>query len=492
MDFLYIKDEKCPLLNTLRRDIIESQAYISDIVDLSQVKKDKFNLISSGCGTGKSYFVANTLLESFPDVEANEVLFITSRKITQEQQLNEYGDGLSRFYVYDGETVKQLNGELATDLFYDLSDIFIMTYDKLIYALKYCNSVNYETLDKIKIVIFDECHTLFSDKFIDDIESIKIWIRTSIYMKVKLFIGLTATPAIVHSAKNYWGVGINALVKDTNIRYKADKLTLTSFKVLPYLFNRSIIKGKSIILCYSVKDCFDLQSKINNSTVLVSIHNESFTPQMHLIYKHIIDYSTLPETFIDDNGNTIPLEVLIATTAIREGINLNPECGVDNVISCIPDDLHITQFMGRCRFNISNLIVTTERTKYYHDVDEYLVKNRKAFYKYVGDEIDVEWLESIEKLLRNKKSIERIAIDFESFNRYLDDYWINKKIISTHEREEIRDVAAGAGIIEGQQSKITFNKVMNYIQTIGYSVESGRQTINGIKYTYKVIKKTRN
>lgn len=415
---------------------------------------------------------------------------MTSRIITQKQQLKEYRDSLSEFRIYEN-TIRQLNGEIGIDNIFEYSKIFILTYDKLIKALKEHNSPYHKTLDHIKVFILDECHTLFSDKFIKDIEVVKVWIRDSTHNEDKIFLGLTATPGIVKHNQWKWGVRVNTLTKDIFIRYKADRLILSSYYAIPFLFQRKIITGKTIILCFTVDDCNELKAKIMNSAVLISRYNKQFDEEeMKPIYDYIIDNASLPETIVNDEGNTVPLEVLICTSMAREGLNLNPECGVENVICCLSDELYVTQFMGRCRFDIKNLIVTRERKQNYHNVDQYLIQSKEDFLKYLDDPSEHSWLDSIKHLLRDEGNIQRIAVDLEAFISYLDEYWINKRIVLDIEREEIRSVAAGCNIISLKPSKITFNKVMDFIKNdLGYYVGTGRCTINGEKMTYKIIRK---
>ena len=67
---------------------------VSDLIDISRLKLDEFNLIVSGCGTGKSYFAINELINMVNKqfnkyIEGYEVWFVTSRTITKLQQLND-------------------------------------------------------------------------------------------------------------------------------------------------------------------------------------------------------------------------------------------------------------------------------------------------------------------------------------------------------------------------------------------------------------------
>ena len=78
---------------------------------------------------------------------------------------------------------------------------------------------------------------------------------------------------------------------------------------------------------------------------------------MNKIRQHIIKYESFPDNFIDDDGVEKELNVLIVTSTLREGVNLRKNSGVRNIVSCFSDELHIIQFVGRCRYSIDNLIV---------------------------------------------------------------------------------------------------------------------------------------
>ena len=199
------------------------------------------------------------------------------------------------------------------DLLVD-AGIQVMTYDKLIDILISRNIEDRVTLNNIKIIIIDECHTLFSDVFISNIEVLKVWIRDTIYLQNKIFIGLTATPNILHYYKRAWGVKVNQINKEVLIGYKAKQLICTDFYTIPYLIVTNQLKGKTLIMCKTARDCFYLQNKLANAAVLVSQHNQKyFTEEMKPIRQSIVNYGKLPDTFLH-NEQINKLDILITTT----------------------------------------------------------------------------------------------------------------------------------------------------------------------------------
>jgi hypothetical protein len=470
---------------------------------MGKLKKSEFNLIASSCGSGKSYFVEHHLLDYFKTdgIEAKNIIFITSRSVIVDQQTSKSEDKITKFNPHDINTIRNLNGEVEDiEVDYNFlpeSGIITMTYDKLINILVYCNNPDRETLGEIKIVVFDECHALFSDLFIKNIELLKVWIRDNIYFKNKIFIGLTATPNILTFYHQQWGVNINRLNEQTIVNYKVKNLLCTSYKNIPNLMKYNLNNGKTIIMCYSIKDCFKLKNQIADSEVLVSRSNKQYDKNsMEPIRNYIIRYDSLPDRIYYDNKYHT-LNVLITTSTLREGINLNESSGVKNVICCIPDELHISQFVGRCRFNIENLIVVDEYIHNEYSQNSYLHKCKQEFIDYINDNRNKAWFNSIKHLLFDScTEPKRILIDKGSFKQYLKDNWISKdkRIIYPEQRQEILDIAIGCKIIKDiTPSRITFNRVVDYIENnLKYEVITGRCTVDGKKMTYKKITTKQN
>lgn len=472
----------------------ENDQYISDIVDLAKMRTDQFNLIASSCGTGKSYFVEKYILEKMPDIKPNEIIFLTSRAITVDQHTQgEYGESLNKFNARDYEMIRQWNGasvpidEVAAD------KIQIMTYDKLIYILMNCNNPDRETLKEIKIVVLDECHVLFSDMYIRSIEVLRVWILCNLYRGEKYFLGMTATPSILFFNHQKWGVRINQLNNEILVKYKVQKLICTNYNYIPDLIKDKLI-GKTIIMCYSIKDCFDLQEKIPNSAVLISKNNEAYNRKnMEYIRDHIIKNDTLPEDVLID-GKKLELDVLITTSTLREGINLNESSGIRNVVCCIPDELHISQFVGRCRFNIENLVIANEYMQHTVLTDRYLLECRQDFINYILDNNNDVWLRSIKHLLANPNE-EPIKYYFDSgsFYNHIQSDWLNKKIYKKEDRDKLVEIAMWCKMFRCKNSRATFNGIIKIIEEHGeFNVISGRSVIDGHKYTYKTIKLKEN
>jgi hypothetical protein len=388
-----------------------------------------------------------------------------------------------------------------------------MTYDKIIDILIRRNSEDSKTLSNIKIVVIDECHTLFSDTFMKDLEMLKVWIRDNLYEKQKIFLGLTATPNIINYYKSDWGVKINKLNKEVLVKYKAKQLHCTNLETLPYIIATNRLKGKTIIMCPSIADCIKLQDQLSNAAILVSKNSKYFTEDMKKIRECIVNNEVLPEIFQypikrDGDGFGIEfeerkLEILITTSTLREGVNLKEESGIRNVVCCFQDELHITQFMGRCRYNIDNLVVVDlyNRSDNLNKTD-YLSLCHNDFKEFMISKSNTKWFDDIAHIIEHdcydtKRFI--LGSDEKRFIKYINKRWLvpigltdkeidNYKIWKPEDKDAIVDMAINCKIYSLYKSQISFIMVINtLVETLGYEIISDRQTVNKHKHTYKLI-----
>lgn len=476
--------------------------FIANKVDLNNLCRRNFNLICSGTGTGKTWYIANEFKDYIKQygVKPHEILFIASRSLIVEQQSRV--QGISKYNKSNLLFIKHWNGQLDSTSILEQNKIIIMTYDKIIDILAKKNIEGLETLNRIKVIVFDECHTLFSDKFIKDIEMLKVWIRDQLYEGKKFFIGLTATPNIVAYYQKQWGVTINKLNKEILINYKAKQLHCTDFKTIPYIIATKL-EGKTLVMCYSYSDCLKLKENIPNATILLSKSNKNFTDEMDKIRKYIIENESIPDTFIDTDGVEKELDTLITTSTLREGVNLREDSGVKNIICCFTDELHITQFMGRCRYSIDNLIIAdTYINADNYDKDNYLAKCRKSYQLFIENKNNVQWFNNIAHLVSHDiYDVKRFILnaDEKKFIDYINRKWLvpkgifgeeldRYKIYKEQDKQEIINMVVKCNLLKLYYSQITFNKVVNLmINDLGYTVETKRGRFNKEQHTYKLI-----
>lgn len=484
-----------------KKFIQQEPRFISDIIDLSSLDRTKFNIIASGTGTGKTYFIANEFKTQMPWIKNSEILFITSRALIVDQQ--EKVEGISKYNPNNLTYIKHWNGEEDYYKIIEDKGIQIMTYDKVIDILTTKNTEGFQTLDKIKVVILDECHTLFSDTFIRDVEMFKVWIRDLLYNNSKYVIGMTATPNIITFYQKEWGVCVHRLNKEVLVNYRAKQLHCTDFKTIPYIITTKL-EGKTIIMCYSVTDCKKLKEDLPNAFILISKSNKEFTEEMNRVREYIIDNESLPPTFIDEDGMERELDILITTSTLREGVNLRENSGVRNVVCCFTDELHITQFMGRCRYNIDNLIIAeTYVNADNYDRTAYLSRCRYSFAEFMKNDDNTSWFNSIEHLLEHDiYDVKRFVLSANEklFIDYINKKWLvpkgitskkelrKYKIYKDDDKKEIIRMVVKCKLLKLYFSQITFNKVIDLMQNnLGYTIESHRGRISNKLHTYKIV-----
>lgn len=475
--------------------------YISDNINLTLLDKRKFNIVASGTGTGKTYMITNELKDHLPSIKPHEIMFVASRSLIVDQQSK--SEGINKFNFKNSSYIRQWNGEqeLPEGILKQYG-IQMMTYDKIISILISKNSEGLETLNKVKLIIFDECHSLFSDKFIRDIEMLKVWIRDTLYVGSKFILGLTATPNIIAYYQKEWGVTVNQLNKEIIINYKAKQLHCTNFETIPYIVTNKV-EGKTIIMCYSYSDCKKLKEKIPNSFILISKSNKEFTDEMLKVRQYLVDNEVLPDTFIDDDGVEKDLNVLITTSTLREGVNLREQSGIRNVVCCFSDELHITQFMGRCRYNIDSLIIAdTYINADNFNSDAYLSKCRQLYRIFLKNKDNTSWFDSVKHLVDHDiYEVKRFVLNADE-NKFIDyinmkwlvpnginEYELNKyKIYREIDKEEVVNMVVQCRLLKLYPYQITFNKVINFMKdTLGYTIENKRGNIDKTKHAYKLI-----
>ena len=476
-------------------------AFISDVIDSSLLSKGVLNLVSAGCGSGKTYWVINNLLKQFPDVNPPEVLFVTSRSVTKDQQSRNHGT--SKLLNYDSKILQYWNGLEDEETILEDYGVLLATYDQLIRMISQGYGENVEVLERVKIVILDECHVLFSDEFIQKIDALRLWLREIAYSKRKLLIGLSATTKIIEYYSDSWGIPINRINNVPISGYQAKQMICTDFDTIPYLISANKLPGKTIIMCHSIKDCNLLASRLSNAAVIVSPHSPHFTQEMGRIRDYIVKYETLPPTFFTSSGEERDLEVLISTSTLREGFNLREKSGVRNVITCLTDELHVSQFVGRCRYNIDNLVVADTMIRSDNlDKSDYLVISRQKFKKYMQNKECVSWFNAISHLVSHdaygtKKFV--LGSDDARFVNYINTKWLVPKgasksdqrkyrIWRDSDKDDIVNVADECKMFDLYRSQLTFTKVIKMLQSsLGYEIDSGRTVLDGSQHTYKLI-----
>lgn len=505
----------------LQNGVIFIGKYISDIIDMNDIKPGQFNLITGGCGCGKTTFVLEHLLEHFKDVAPEEMIIVTSRSITAEQMQFDH-DGVMIYKEDDVDIVKSWSD---CDHAVKNPGVRVMTYDKIVDILRTKNYWGIKSLSNIKILVFDECHTLFTDTFMDGIREVTVWLREAIFTRPgMLFIGITATPKVlerVNSMRNK--IPVVNVIPETIITYKARHMICTNFSGAIKLIKSGRLPGRSIMMCKRLEECKVIYETVPDSGVVISqsnsmnpgVNNEivygkknslylKYEQYMNDIREYVSKNSDIPYRIYTDDG-VRDLNLLVTTSTFREGFNLVESSGVKNVFVIGADEMQITQFLGRCRYDVENLIIVA-LTKEFRDATcyGYFTEASENFHKFV-ETGDTTWYDSIAHLLYGDVSDVEFYGSLRSRGEDSDGYRFAKQhvraaamldtishLISTnddpvyiwrgHHDMEVCATAVETGLFRGaklKETNVTLNRVMVCLQECGYRVEVFRKLPDG-------------
>lgn len=487
--------------------------YISDIVDMEKIEPGQFNLITGGCGSGKTTFVLEDLLRHFPDVRPEQMIVVTSRSITVSQMECEH-EGVRHYDNGENDIIAQW---ADSERKVEDPGVRVMTYDKIVGILRDKNHWHTPAFANVSVLVFDECHTLFVDYFIDGIREVASWVREAIFRRDDLIvIGITATPAaleLVNSEKNK--LPIEYVMPETLITYKAKNVIVTNFTCAIDLLKDRTLPGRNIMMCKRIEECkvvYELvpdsccaisqQHKVNdgsNSKHVFGRRNNLFMdyePYMDHIRNYIGRHGVLPaQVYTNDGKRTV--NTLVTTSTFREGFNLFESSGVKNVFVVASDEMQITQFLGRCRYNVENLVVVVPPREFKSNTCcGYFEKQANLLEDFVRQQ-DVTWFNSIATLtdvgvddVQFYGNVLRVYNDVEGYrflkraicaNKMLSDI---RGLLSTrdvpiyiwkgHYDDEIIVAAINSSLLQGMQingAHATLNKVMTILQSCGVHIE---------------------
>lgn len=467
------------------------------------VDSRKLNLVISGCGTGKTFWFANHCTEVYP-FRPYEILFITSRALAVDQQAAQY-DTLVRLQPDDDIAGYWRDGTPPTDP----DHVRITTYDKL-ETLLYGNdnhSLDTRALNNVKVIIFDEIHSVFTDTFIEFMKVLQLWMSNEIPQGEKLFFGLTATPGILFECAELCGIELNYIGKPT-YKYKAKNLFCLDADQMVEMVNST--PAKTIIMCRYARTCYWLQKRIRGSVVLSSKNGDDYIScTMTDVRRAIVENCKLPDN----------VKVLIATETIREGFTFTEESGIQNVVSFFPDEMNIHQFVGRCRYDVDNLIVVGVKSK--SAPVGYIGEQRKLFESFCMSPTDhPEWFDSIKDVLycdiddvkvgitnfkggyckarkpqEDNPSIQKFRKkgSAEELKKYISGHWLSKEgkdpvlIYGDDMKAQIINEVSDLHVFTKEAKIDSWRKLENVIADLGFAIENNRMRVDGKRIRYKTI-----
>ena len=476
--------------------------YISDLNFKNNIVPHKLNLLYAGCGTGKTEWATKKVFQEFPNIKPCETLLIVPKAWIAKQQAEK-----RNVYRYvSSEREMSDENKKWRDYWNGVSDevdnenvVNVLTYATLINILRNPESNGHLPFERIKLVIIDECHSLFTETYMTDLSLVNLWLNMAIKTTDTLFIGMSATPMLIKEyAEKVICSPVNQVNEKVIMNYKAENLIITDKETIPYMLNSDFFTGKTLIMCNSIEECKCLSYVIDDSAYIVSEYNDEYTSDMADITKYILEKNTIPDTF---KGKK--LKVLLSTAVLREGITFKKDCGIENVVCMSGCDINIIQIAGRCRYNIKNLVVVKPPIILPNTID-YVKKKEMQFRGFCKSKyIDNGWFDGIRHIL-SFKDIEKIQYktkeDFfcedvynipknseallkksvsEKLNAYIEKN-LKGKFITEKEREKAVRFMRENSILSGNSDKITAQAFYKFIITnTPYTLEIKQKRVNG-------------
>lgn len=436
---------------------------VSDLIDVSRLKLDEFNLIVSGCGTGKSYFAINQLINMVnkqfnKNIEGYEVWFVTSRKITKLQQLNDikYKDKLKPLSEWGCELLTQ--SELIKKDIFNLSreyrnKIAIMTYNQFDMCIKD------KLADKLRIIIFDECHALISDRsYISIMNNILDFIFKTLSKKSNntFLVGVTATDHLVK--KETFHVKMNYILDEPFFKYKVlEKIYISKSIYLNSILDD--ITGKTIVMTDDIKKIVELRNKYENKCMIAISDNKVLDSCYNKKIKEISDEDK--KYIIDNKSLRDDVQYFFGTSCSREGFEFDSDkVKIDNVIVCSSLVTDVIQFAGRYRGNIKNLYILS-KYKYGNSMNAIEEKQMKKFnnYFYNYDKNYFKEYKIFDENINYLKYSDRKSS--QKLIEYINEKWINIAIFTSEQKNEITTYANYLGLRNEKRNPISWKNIIN-------------------------------
>lgn len=459
---------------------IQLNKTVSDVIDINKFDKSKINIVKSGTGSGKSWYFLNKLHKDL-NIELSDILFITSRNITKEQQAKSYPNTVLLKNVRDINRFNKTKEKTP-----------IITYNL------YANHLDIIKSEEFKVIVLDEIHAIFSDTYN---ESMPVAFNEAIQQLNRAYVfGATATTEGLEYEEKLKGK-LNYVLNEAIYPYKIKNIHIVySQAFLDSILNE--IEGNTICMLYSAKDVIK-RMKNKNSTGLISKSNDLFTDEMQETYNYVVENKVFPEG----------INIMYFTSMGREGFEFNKETNIKNVIVQSSDIISVKQFVGRYRGHIDHLYIVNSYL--YNNSDkknEQQEVNKKEFLNLLYKSDRIETMEYIRKFDYNtiKRGRKRNAYeyfkyfidittddtkiyykDFEQvedlFCNYITDQLLNKVIYTKEQKKEVVDFAFSIGIRYTKNNhKHNFESLMKLLERKGFNfVMKGKQ----IRVTNKKLQK---
>ena len=320
--------------------------YLSDVLDVSQLRTGELNIIDAPCGCGKTTCAINKIAElaSSP----RKVLYLIDTRIGKERLARE--PGLIKPCVFiDGP----LDGEpWEKKLVYELRQekIPVMTY--ALFGILCSDSPDF--IKRFEIIICDEPQSLvFFSKIgnvkpneIDAHKAALFAICKNVYRGKILFVAITATPQPLDAMKC---IKRNVPIDRTDLRHYEERETIPYARIEDVLNvihpgQRGGLYAQHVHTLRKYGEM--LQDRGFHPLILWSKNYEiSLNAEQLAAWKHIIEHEEIPEEY----------DVFLFNATAETSINIRSH--MDFFIAHNTGETHVTQSRGRYRGDLDRLFL---------------------------------------------------------------------------------------------------------------------------------------
>lgn len=402
--------------------------YEWNIVDLGKVKSftDDFILLCGNCGRGKTTFALDLseagllyqvnkelkkrALGVYNPIGADDVLFLTSRKVIKDQQLE-----------HNTSVILANEKSFEKGAFNPIEEGKI----KIATAHAFGRMAKENKVQVMpKLIIVDELHSIFAETiFADDLFYCLAFMRDYEIIKV----GLTATPQFLldYIARFDEINFVDIDITDLGSKYKAKKVKTLVAGSSETTLKSQLVSEENKVLVYltSARQCYKMAQETPNSAFIVSQYN--FTningkPLSSIMREQVYEGLNICDYIVKKQKFPAEVNVLFINSASREGINIKDD-KVKTVICEAVDMITIEQILGRMRQDITCFyVVFNGRNKTMFD------KNLKDYKEFI-EEYDREGRDALIKRYGKQEQAKKDGKPIQNYVMYYNgDYILNK------------------------------------------------------------------
>ena len=461
---------------------------VSCLANRDKIDKSRLNVIATGVDNGKAWYIGKRFFMDFPEYKPNDALLITSH-----------------LSVFHDHTTMKTSRDIDYSSYITSSGVNVMSYNDLFNSIIRLDNNVISMLNSVKVIFFDEFQTIYmrNNVFRKFAHMSRTILSKATCPSAEIFIAFASMPQIMKANTYDIEIGINWMNTLPVVRNRADDFICTRPEVLSKMTEFDL-RGKTLILCLSAKDCVKLHREISNSAVLISKSGSCkilpHTAEMDRIKEYMVKNHKFPETTTTD-GLEHPIDVII-TTYIPEGLYFTEDSNILNIICCTGSDVIIGQVASRLTYDYECLIVTGVQNKNIFKNERYVTDTDAEFVKFFTYLNDYSWVDPIIPYVKCK----RFDVDIwdnprqsTNFTSYINERWLcreefgndemyERRIWKESDKQEIINAFIKYRMNAVMRSKsVTLSRVMSELSKFGYEVKGGSMKCNGERHSYRQI-----